>query len=208
MSDITLWYSSGACSLAPHVLLHEAGLPFKTVKKSIAAGDLQADAFERINPKKRVPALALDGAFVTEVLAISATISHMAPALHLMGKTPLEQVRVLEWMGWLSYELHGQGFGGMFRPQRFTDDPEMFETIQQRCRKRVDECFAAIDAKMSGPFAVGDGFTAVDPYLLVFYRWGNSSGFEMQTRYKTLSDYIEQLVKRPSIVRTLAAEGL
>ena len=208
MADITLWYSPGACSLAPHILLHESGLPFEAIEKSIATGELMRPEFERINPKKRVPALAVDGVFVTEVPAISATISHPAPSLHLMGKTPMEQVRVMEWMGWLSYELHGQGFGGIFRPRRFTNDPDMFDSVQQRCMQRVGECFDAIDARLPGPFAVGDGLTAVDPYLLVFYRWGNDIAFDMRTRYKTHTAHIEHLAKRSSVARTLAAEGL
>ena len=208
MPDISFWYSPGACSLAPHVLLHELGLRYTACETLVRTGATQSAEFARINPKKRVPVLSLDGEIITEVPAIATAIAGLAPERHLMGRTALEQARVYEWMNWLSGTLHGQGFGGVFRPQRFSDQPEMFDSIKAKGRQSVADGFAVIEGRLTGLHAVGDGFTAVDPYLLVFYRWGNAVGFDMTQTYPSYTRFAREIVKRESVVAALAAEGL
>ncbi len=206
--DIKLWYSPGACSLAPHVLLHEIGVPFDAVETSVAKAANLTDEFARINPKKRVPVLSLDGEVITEVPAIATAIANLAPEWHLMGRTALDRVRVYEWMNWLSGTLHGQGFGGLWRPQRFSDDPEAFESIKARARKTISECFDVIERRISGPYSTGNGFTAVDPFLLVFYRWGNGIGIDMPNTCPSYTTLAQRLVQRDSVAAALAAEGI
>ncbi|WP_375463582.1 glutathione S-transferase family protein [uncultured Methylobacterium sp.] len=208
MSEIRLWYSPGACSLAPHVLLHEIRAPFDAIETSVAKGANLTDDFARLNPKRRVPVLALDGAVITEVPAIATAIANLAPERHLMGRTALDRVRVCEWMNWLSGTLHGQGFGGLWRPQRFSDEPRVFESIKARARTTISECFEVIEHRLTGPHATGDGFTAVDPFLLVFYRWGNGVGLDMPTTYPSYARFAQRLVQRASVATALAAEGI
>ena len=208
MPNIKLWYAPGACSLAPHVLLHEVRVPFDAVETSLATGAHLTDEFARINPKKRVPVLFLDGEVITEVPAIAAAIADLAPERCLMGRTALDRARVYEWMSWLSGTLHGQGFGGLWRPQRFSDDPEVFERIAGKGRRTISECFDFVESRLSNPYSTGDGFTAVDPYLLVFYRWGNGIGIDMPTAYPSYTTLAQKLVQRDSVAAALAAEGL
>lgn len=208
LPDIELWYSSGACSLAPHILLHEIGVPFSTVETSVAKGANLTDEFARINPKKRVPVLALDGEVITEVPAIATAIASLAPERHLLGRATLDRVRVYEWMNWLSGTLHGQGFAGLWRPQRFSDAPEAFASIQARGRRTIAECFDVIESRISGTYSTGGAFTAVDPYLLVFYRWGNGIGIDMSTIYPRYTSFAQGLVQRDSVAAALAAEGI
>ncbi|HWK66777.1 MAG TPA: hypothetical protein VNS34_17770 [Rhizobiaceae bacterium] len=112
MSEIKLWFSPGACSLAPHILLREIEAPFEAVKTSIPDGAHLTEEFTQLNPKNRVPVLLLDGEVITELPAIATAISNLAPKRSLMGRTDLDMVRVYEWMNWLSGTVHGQGFGG------------------------------------------------------------------------------------------------
>jgi len=206
--DVRLWYAPGACSLAPHVLLHEILVPFGAVETSVAKGANLTDEFARINPKKRVPVLSLDGEVITEVPAIATAIAYLAPERHLMGRTALDRARVYEWMNWLSGTLHAQGFGALWRPQRFSDDPEAFEGIRAKARQTISECFEVIESRLSGPYSTGDGFTAADPFLLVFYRWGNGIGIDMLNTCPGYTAFAQRLVKRHSVAATLAAEGL
>ena len=208
MPEIKLWYAPGGCSLAPHVLLHEIRLPFDAVEVSLAKGAHLTDEFAQINPKKRVPVLSLDGEVITEVPAIATAIADLAPERHLMGRTALDRARVYEWMNWLSGTLHGQGFAGLWRPQRFSDDPEVFEGVGAKARKTISECFEVIEGKLAGSCSTGDGFTAVDPYLLVFYRWGNGIGIDMPKAYPSYTAFAQTLVQRHSVAATLAAEGI
>ena len=206
--DVKLWFSPGACSLAPHVLLHESGVPYEAVPTNVFEGAQLTDAFSRINPKKRVPVLSVDGELITEVPAIATAISDLAPERHLMGRTPLDRARVYEWMAWLSGTLHGQGFGALWRPERFSDDPGLFESISAKGRMTISDCFDTIESKLSGPFSAGGAFTAVDPYLLVFYRWGNGIGFDLPATHPNFTDFARTLVQRASVASALTAEGL
>jgi len=206
--DIKLWYSSGACSLAPHVLLHEIRVPFEAVETSFAKAAHLTDEFARINPKKRLPVLSLGGEVITEVPAIATAIADLAPERHLMGRTALDRARIYEWMNWLSGTLHGQGFAGLWRPQRFSDDPAVFDSIKAKGRKTISECFETIESRISGSYSTGDGFTAVDPFLLVFYRWGNGIGVDMPKTYPSYTSFAQRLVERDSVIAALAAEGI
>ncbi len=208
MPDIKLWYAPGACSLAAHILLHEVHAPFDVVEVSVARAAHLTDEFAQINPKKRVPVLSLNHEVITEVPAIATAIADLAPEQHLMGGTALDRVRVYEWMNWLSGTLHGQGFGGLWRPQRFSDDPEVFESIKAKGKKTISECFGFIESRLSGPYSTGDGFTAVDPYLLVFYRWGTGIGIDMPSACPNYTSFARKLVQRDSVAAALAAEGL
>lgn len=208
MPQTRLWFSPGACSLAPHILLHEVGLPFETVKTSIPDGGHLTDAFTRLNPKNRVPVLELDGATITELPAIATAIAQMAPERHLMGRTNLEKVRAYEWMNWLSGTVHGQGFGGLWRPNRFSDDQATHEAIREKARKTIADGFDTIERKDFGEWSVGDGLTAVDAFLLVFYRWGNAIGMGMAESYPRYASFAEILLRRPSVMSAIATEGI
>jgi len=208
MTDIKFWYAPGACSLAPHVLLQETCLPFDPVLMSFAAAAHLTDEFARINPKKRLPVLSLDREVITEVPAIATAIANLAPERHLMGRTALDHVRVYEWMIWLSGTLHGQGFGGLWRPERFSDDPAAFDGIKAKGRRIILDCFQLIETKIKTPYSVGNGFTAVDPYLLVFYRWGNGVGIDMSDACPRYTAFARELVQRESVKAALEAEGI
>src|SRR5687767_6853213 len=120
MSTIRFWYSPGACSFAPHILLNEIGARFEPIKVPIADGAHLTPDFARINPKQRLPVLALDDEVITELPAIATAISGLAPERRLMGASRLDSARVYEWMNWLSGTVHAQGFGAIWRPHRFT----------------------------------------------------------------------------------------
>jgi glutathione S-transferase len=208
MPEIKLWFSPGACSLAPHILLHEVGVPFEPIETPLAEGAHLTEEFIRLNPKKRVPVLSLDGEVITELPAIATAIADLAPERHLMGGSPLTRARVYEWMNWLSGTVHGQGFGALWRPQRFSDDPEIFEAIKAKGRKTISESFDMIERRLAGPGSTNGAFTAVDPFLLVFYRWGNVIGIDMPAIYVNFARFAKHHAARASVVKTLATEGI
>ncbi|KAL5346224.1 hypothetical protein V496_05451 [Pseudogymnoascus sp. VKM F-4515 (FW-2607)] len=206
MAPIKLWYSSGACSLAPHILLNETGIEFEPVKLDVHAG--YPEEFRHINPKMRVPVLLIDSETITENPAIMTAISQLVPDKHLLGKTNLEVVRAYEWMNWLSGVLHGQAFGGLFRSARYSDDPTTYASIKAKALLTVQECFTTIDQDLSSGYAVGSSFTAVDAYLYVFYRWGTSVGIDMKGKYPKYTNLVVNLVKRQSVQDALKVEGI
>jgi len=159
----------------------------------------------------QVPAITLDETdTITENPAVATVISNLVPEMGLMGRTPIETAKVYEWMNRLSGTLHGGGFGHLFRPQRWTatDDEAVFEGIKKKARVCIENCFERIEEKLVGVYAVGGQLTAVDPYLFVFYRWGNAAGFEMREMWPKYTKLIENLVERPAVKAALEAENI
>ncbi|KAL5333974.1 glutathione S-transferase [Aspergillus crustosus] len=212
MPTVKLFFAPGACSLAPHILLQSSGLDFTPVRIDYKGIDVQfPEEFRKVNPKMKVPVLIVDDETITELPAICTFISHLAPDKHLMGQTPLENVRILEWLNFLSGTVHSTGYGLFFRPWRWTtsDDKEVIAGIKEKSRQALLEHFDYIESRLSKQpeFAVGDGFTAVDPLLYVMYRWANSTGFDLGL-YSAYSKLVERLERIESVQIVLNKERL
>jgi glutathione S-transferase len=200
---VQLYYAPGACSLAAHIALHHAGLPHELLRLSVRPEGFLS-WYTSINPKMRVPALVLPPStinnpsdapvVITEITAVVTAISQLSPSTGLLGKTPLDTLRVYEWFNWLSGELHGQAFGALFRPERFIpfsspSASEDHEKLREQGKLRALACYETIESRLaeSGDrsvyAAVGDAFTAVDAFLFVFWRWGKRNGIDMEGKY-------------------------
>lgn len=205
MTDLKLWYAPGACSLAPLILLIEAGLDFETVKLDLKAGFHAS--YAKLNPKMRVPLLSLNNQTITEIPAIITAISQLAPSHHFLGATPIEIVRSYEWLAWLSGHVHGLAFGCLVRPARYSDEESAWPGIQAKGKLEVDKAFEKIEEDLKGLHAVGERFTAVDLMLYVFYRWGMGMGLEMGKQYPGYKKLVENILERQSVKTALEREG-
>ncbi|KAF2682162.1 glutathione S-transferase [Lentithecium fluviatile CBS 122367] len=204
---IHLFLAPGACSLAPHILLQEIGIPFKTT--TLRVEKRFPEEYLQLNPKGQVPFLHLDSETITENPAILTAIAQIDPSKHLLGKTDIEKVRCYEWMNWISGKLHGQAFGSLFRPQRYVKDEALYDAVRERSKETIAECYQYIEEKLGErKWAVGDDFTAADAYLFVFYRWGGPTGFSMKERFPNYTRLAEQVVKRGAVSKAAEEEGI
>ena len=205
-----LYYSSGACSLAPHIVLEELGNPYQLELVSIAAGKTRTPEYLAINPKGRVPVLVTDeGEVLTELPAICWYLAQQSSQPVLFPRDPLAAARLLEWCNWLSGTVHAMTFGQIWRPQRFVTDEKLFPAVQAKGRADVLDHFAMIEKRMGGrDWAAGHAYTYADAYLTVFFRWGNRIGLDMRTDYPDWSAHAERVSQRPAVIRTLAQEGI
>jgi glutathione S-transferase len=212
MPDLRLWYSPGACSLATHIILQETTLPFTPLQANIPDPKDPAklpEDFRKINPKKRVPVLAIDDEIITEAPAILLAISELKPELALYGRTGIERVRVAEWLNYISGTLHTQGFGALIRPERFSADPAQYASLRQQAKITITQCFADIEKALQGrEFAVGGGYTVVDAYLVPFWRWGKKFGWRMEEEYPAYSRLVGRTMVREAARRALETERL
>ena len=104
--------------------------------------------------------------------------------------------------------MHGAGFGHLFRPDRFTDDVGAREGVKRKAMETVLKAFEMVEGWLtSGEWAVGEGFTAVDAYLFVFWRWGVEVGIAMEERFPRYRELMEMVVQRESVKKVLAFEG-
>lgn len=205
---LQLWYAPGACSLAVHIVLRRANIPFETTFVAVRHG--APEGLRLINPKMKIPILVVDKDWViTEVPAIMTAIAQMVPDQKLLGTSDKEVVQTYEWMNWLSGTLHGEGFGMHFRPGRFIDDVNMHEAVQRKGQESIQNYFEYIEEKLTGVHAVGDAFTVVDASLYVYYRWGvGETSIDMVARYPKYSKLVAELSKDHALREAVDAEGL
>jgi glutathione S-transferase len=208
-----LFYSPGACSLAPHIVLEELQMPFKLTLVSTMDGSTQSADHLRLNPKGRVPVL-LKGDFVlTEAPAIllHLALSHPpGPGLvGLISAMPEALVRSVEWFNWLSGTVHAVAIRQVWRPESFTHDATQHAGIVAKGQDNLANAFAYIEQRLTADvWAVGNRYSVVDAYLLVFYRWGNRIGFGMSGLCPAWSAHTQRLLERPAVARALATEGI
>ena len=215
MLRLRLWYSPNACSLAVHIVLRETGLPFEPIRLKIEQQPNDAgvarlpEQFRDINPKMRVPVLAINDEIITELPAIMLAVSDLAPHLKLTGSNAMENVRTYEWLCYLSSTLHGLGFGGLWRPQRFVEEPELFPNVSKRALKTITECFETIEGKLTGIYSVGNSFTVTDAFLCIFWRWGKQRlGIDMEEIYPKFTMLAQNVMRRETAQAAIKNEGL
>lgn len=205
---IKLYYSPGACSLAPHIVLEELDVAYDTVRISLAEGEQKKSKYLKINPHGRVPALVVDGKVLTECTAILAYLGGGYPARSLWPRETWKQAQALALMSWLSSSVH-IAVAGIWRPERYSADTATHTSIKATSRATLEKYFTEINTLLTGKiFVMGSQYTVCDPYLLVFYRWGNRLGIDMKQQYPEWTKHALRVFSRPTVKRVFAEEGI
>ncbi len=198
-----LYYSPGACSMAPHIVANETGTAVDLVKVDIPNKKTEhGDDYWAINPKGYVPALQLDdGSVLTEVGVICQYLADHKPDSGLVAKAgSIERYRLMEALNFVATEVHKQ-LGALFNP-RMT--PEMREvqmgTIERRLAP-LEKSFA------NRQFMMGDTFSVADAYLFTVLNWTRPLKIDMG-QWPNLQDFMGRVAERPKVQQTLKAEGL
>jgi glutathione S-transferase len=198
-----LYYSPGACSLSPHIVLHEAGLAFEPVLASTKTHKLQDGTdYYGINPKGYVPLLELDnGERLSEGPVIVQYIADQVPAKKLVPPAgTMARYRVQEWLNFITSELH-KSFSPLFTP----GTPEETKTAY---RNKLLDRFKWVDSQLAGKsYLMGDDFTVADAYLFVVAGWGKHVGVDL-SHFAQLKTYLARVGARPAVQAAMKAEGL
>lgn len=209
MSTPTLYWSPGACSLAVHIALEEAGFPYESVRVPLADGANLKPEYLAVNPRSRVPALKIENNVLTEVPAILLWLATRHPQAGVLPGGPEGLARAMEWMSWLTSAVHAGAFGAVFRPARFVADAALYDAVAAKARERVQEAFADIEQRIGdGPWLLGNRYCAVDGYLLVFHRWGDRIGMDVRGLYPGWAAHAQRVVARPAVQHTLNQEEI
>ncbi|MBV8209165.1 MAG: glutathione transferase GstA [Burkholderiaceae bacterium] len=198
-----LYYSPGACSLSPHIVMREAGIPVQLVKVDLQAKKTEDGAdFKPINSKGYVPTIELpDGQRLTEGSAIVQYLADQAPARGLApaGGT-IERYRLQEWLNFISTELHKQ-----FTPL-FGSACE--STLRARQLEKIDGRFDWVTKQLGNrDYLMGSAFTVADAYLFTILTWCGGVGIDL-AKWPTLQAYKRRVEQRPAVREALKAEGL
>jgi glutathione S-transferase len=198
-----LYFSPGACSLASHISLREAGLPFDLKRADMKTKKLDDGSdYYAVNSKGSVPALRLDnGQVLTEGPVILQFLADQKPEAGLAPKSgTLERYRLQEWLNFITSEVH-KSFSPLFNPAA---DAKVKEYTTQNLEKKFDWLNKQLAGKQ---YLTGDTFTIADAYLFVVINWTNFVGIDLG-RWPALKDFHGRVAARPMVQEALAAEGL
>jgi glutathione S-transferase len=198
-----LYFSPGACSLSPHIVLLEAGLAFTTERVDLRTKlTASGDDFKSVNPKGYVPALELkDGTVLTEGPAIVQFVADLAPESKLAPAAgTLERYQLMEWLNFIGTELH-KNFGPLFNPAA-TDD------MKAIARTNLSKRFGYVARQLEGrDFLTGTDFTVADAYLFTVASWAAHVQVDLSD-WPSLQRFLGRVADRPAVQQALRAEGL
>ncbi|HAT41196.1 MAG TPA: glutathione transferase GstA [Rheinheimera sp.] len=198
-----LFYAPGACSLASHIALEEAGLKFEIARVNLRTKQLtDGSDYRQIQPFGYVPALQLkNGEVLTEGPAILQYIADQAPGAALAPVNgSFARYRLQSALNFIGTELH-KNFSPLF-------DPSTVDAAKDAARARLDLRLTQLQESMSDqPFMLGDQFTIADAYLFVCLNWSGLVGYDL-SKFDKLTAYVARVAQRPSVQAAMRAEGL
>ncbi|HWP60014.1 MAG TPA: glutathione S-transferase family protein [Candidatus Acidoferrales bacterium] len=202
---LTLYFSPGACSLASHIGLEETGAPYQAKPILLSKGEQRTEAYLKINPRGKVPALDVDGKVLVENTAILTYLARRFPEKKLLPRDPFEEARCISTMCWFSSIVH-PSYQRANRPERFAESEAAYAAVKENGRKSFWANCQEIDSMFQGKdWIMGSEYTLVDPYALVFYGWGLRGGFPM-SELKAYTAWRERMLNRPAVSKVLEDE--
>jgi len=198
-----LYYSTGACSLSPHIVLRELGFSFDLERVNLASKKTAGgEDYLEVNPKGYVPALVLDGGEVlTEGPAIVQYLADQAPEKQLAPAAgTMPRYHLAEWLNFISTELH-KSFSPLFKP----NTPE--ET-KQAARDTIAARLHIVEKQLQGrDYLTGNQFSVADAYLFTVLCWTRPMKFDLG-QWPAVQAYMQRVAARPAVHEAMKAEGL
>lgn len=198
-----LYYYPGACSLAAHIVLREAGYDFELDQVDLAAKTTASgEDYRQVNAKGYVPALRLDnGQVLTEDAVILQYLADLKPEAGLAPRAGgLECYRQLEWLTFIATELH-KTLGALFNPRITSETKDMQVALFGRRAAWLSRQLG------EGPFLMGETFSIADAYLFTVLNWCGMLQIDLSP-WPNLQDYLARIAARPAVQAAMQAEGL
>jgi glutathione S-transferase len=198
-----LYYAPGACSLSPHIVSRELGIPVELKKVNTKDKTLEGGGdYLKVNARGYVPALELDnGQILTEGPVIVQYLADLKPESGLAPKCgSFERYRLQEWLNFLTSEIH-KGFSPLFKP----NTPDEYKTI---AKENIAARFDWLDQQLAGKeYLTGKQFTVADAYLFVLLGWTGPTQIDL-AKWPNLAAFHKRVGARPKVQEALQAEGL
>jgi glutathione S-transferase len=201
---LTLYYAPGACSLAAHIALEESGEKYEARKVDLSKGEQRTPEYLKIHPLGRVPALLLDsGKPLTENTAI---LPYLGKRFKLWPADPIADAQALSVIGFFAASVH-PAHGHIGRPERYATDKAAHANIQETGKKSFVGYLEQIDGMYAGREWLGDKYSVLDPYALVFYSWGvkRELGVQQLKNYTAAKD---RMMQRPAVRKIIENEAV
>jgi len=204
---LTLYYARGTCALATHIALYDAGAEFEAKRLDFSKAEQRTPEYLKINPKGRVPVLVTERGVLSENPALLLYIAQTHPAAKLAPlDDPFALAEVQAFNAYLCATVH---VAHAHRPRgsRWADEPSSLEDMKRKTPANMRDCFALIQRDLfRGPWAMGEAYSVVDPYLFTISTWLPTHGVDI-AEFPALADHQKRMFERESVKRALAAEA-
>lgn len=196
-----LYYSPGACSLAPHIALREAGVPVELKKVDLKAKQVDGADYRQVNGKGYVPALETPDGVLTECPVILQYIADQKPEAGLAPRAGDQaRLRMAEMLNFITSEIH-KGMANFFNPAM---NDGWRQAVTDRLGVRLDWVAKQLGGK---PYLMGEQFSVADAYLFTILNWAAPSKFDL-SKWPAIQDYHKRVGARSKVQEALQAEGL
>ena len=204
--ELVLAYCPVACSLVPYILLTEAGAQFTTLPVNLSKGENFSPEYLRLNPKAKVPALLVDGAPLTENVAIQLWITHQFPQAKLLPDDRLDYFRAISVMAWCAAGIHPK-LTQQSRPERYCDLPGSADNVRAHGSHSLFELFGIAEDMLAGREWFFETFSCADAYFYWCFRRGTQLGPNV-SHFKNCWAHMLRMESRPSVQKLLAYEKI
>jgi glutathione S-transferase len=203
-----LFWGSHTCAIGTHILLEETGKPYETEKLDVSGGETHKAPFNKVNPKGKVPTLLRDdGSVLTEFGAIATWLARTSPEKKLLPSDPNGEAHAIEVMDYIVGTIHGQGFGRIFKPEKFEPPDVLHKTtglgtgaVKAQGGEMVEAGFSLLDEDLGRHrFAAGDAFSIADAALFYVEHWAPQMDIELPPN---VASHFERMRERPSVRRS------
>lgn len=206
MKELVLFYSPGACSLAIHAALEQAGAEYEAVNVDLRQKRQLQPEYLQLNPQGRVPTLVVDGRPLTEVVAIADYLDRRYPSAGLLPADALDRALALAAIQRLSSDIHPL-YRALWIPSWFSDSADAHDALKATATRRLLAFYQELEQRLDdGTWGPGEpaGFLAL--YTAVFLRWSAAVAPEgLGGQCETLRS---RLAGHPPLVRAMAREGV
>lgn len=208
--SIQLYFSPGACSFVPHLMLEKAEVPFEPIMVKLHKGEQLTPEFKAINPNGQVPVLVDGGEVLTQILAMVGYLDKRFPQAHLLPDVPMARARAIETLSWLNNTVHPT-FTHVFMPHKYSDQPAVQAEIRNHALPQYRALIHALQARVmalpAGEWLAGVHLGPVDAYALTATRWATMAGIA-PTEMPDLWAYVQRVAADDVVQRVIERERL
>lgn len=209
--SLKLYFSPGACSFVPHVLLQLSGAVFEPVMVKLHKGEQHGEEYKAINPRGQVPVLVDDGKVITQIVAIILYLDQKFPEAKFLPTEPVARAKAIEVLAWMNNTVHPT-FTHIFMPQKFSDQADVqtaLKTFNTQVYKGLLSELESLVVKHLSPsgWLSGEVLGPLDAYSLTLTRWGSIAGID-PTTYPSLWAHVNRVANDVQVAQVIERERL
>jgi glutathione S-transferase len=209
--SLKLYFSPGACSFVPHVLLQLSGAPFEPTMVKLHKGEQYGEEYKAINPRGQVPVLVDDGKVITQIVAIILYLDQKFPEAQFLPTEPVARAKAIEVLAWMNNTVHPT-FTHIFMPQKFSDQSDVqaaLKTFNTQVYKGLLSELESLVIKHLSPtgWLSGEVLGPLDAYSLTLTRWGSIAGID-PTSYPSLWAHVNRVANDVQVAQVIERERL